>query len=176
MANAEDRRAERRRRFNETQNKARAVGRLCGWCESPDDVEIIQWHGKAPEEGKEAKKPLLIPIGRECKARLDTIWPDGTALCGFCEMPTKNTTNWRGPSGPFVIVICEACDDKLSVRWQPQANVCGHCGMPTIERIKWRGIPYRLPICSECKARLTGSLGQREESLWRRFYSWLMGT
>ena len=94
MANSKDSGADRRRRATEQQKAQRAEGRVCGWCESPDDVILTAWYGRPPKEGEEAKKPLRIPICAECLARLDNSWPDGTALCGHCGEPTNNIVDW----------------------------------------------------------------------------------
>lgn len=175
MPKSEQERAEKRRLDSQRQKEKRTQDRICGWCESPENVELIYWYGKPPKEGEKPKKPLEIPICKECLARLDARWPHGTGLCGYCEKPTNNIIDWRGPSGALGIVMCEGCLAQLNGSWRPEGNVCGYCAMPANEQIEWNGIPYPLPICSDCKTRLIGNVRQGDEPVWRRLYLWLMG-
>ena len=165
---------DRRRRLNDAQNADRAKDRLCGWCQTPVKVDMIYWRGRKPKEGEKPKKPLEIPICAPCKAQLGARWAKGTALCGHCEMPTDMSVDWLGPNGCFPIVMCAECHARLNASW-PEGDVCGHCAMPAQEILEWTGLPYPIPICGDCKARLIDSVKQGEEPLWRRVYSWLMG-
>lgn len=175
MANAAVGRHDKRRRETQRQKKKRAQERICGWCESPDTVSLIDWYGRPPNEGKKPKKPLRIPICGGCKARLDTRWPDGMALCGHCGEPTNNIIDWLGPNGRFRIMMCAECHARLNGTWRPEGDVCGHCAMPAHELLEWTGLPYPIPICGDCKARLIDIQKQGEPPLWRRVWSWLMG-
>ena len=166
---------DRRRRLSDEQKEGRAKDRLCGWCQSPENVDLIHWRGRKPKEGEKPKEPLRIPICAVCKAQLGARWADGTALCGHCEMPTDKSVDWLGPNGPFGIVMCAECHARLNGAWRPEGDVCGHCAKEANDQIGWKGIPFHLPICSECKASLTDIQKQGEAPLWRRVWSWLMG-
>ena len=174
MANSKGNRAEKRRLDTQRQREKRAQSRICGWCKSPGNVDLIDWYGKPPRDSEELRKPLQIPICKGCLARLDACWPNGVGLCGYCGEPADKRVDWLGPIGLFGIMMCAECHARLSARW-PEGDVCGHCAMPANEFLEWTGLPHPIPICGDCKARLNDSEKQGEEPLFRRVYSWLVG-
>ncbi len=66
MNTPEERRAEDRQRRTERQREKREQDRICGYCRKPATAGLIQWSGRSA--------PLLIPICRECRAKLAGDW------------------------------------------------------------------------------------------------------
>ena len=66
----EDRRGDNRRRRTERQRQKRAGERVCGMCQRPADGGLHEWETKKAAN----RRPLLLPICRGCKARLQGEW------------------------------------------------------------------------------------------------------
>ena len=78
MNTPDARRAEDRRRRTERQREKRIQDRVCGYCEKPATVGLIEWFGRG--------RPLLIPICRSCLARLVAYWRDIEEIGPWCDV------------------------------------------------------------------------------------------